>query len=226
MSVQIVLKNLLKSYSSVSGDNVEILKNINLSVSRGESVALVGPSGCGKTTLLNILGLIDKQDGGEYLFGGEDVCGFNEQKKHVILQQNISFVYQFHHLFKEFSVIENIMLPLLMNGVDFEEARRRARIVLEQVQLQKHENDKIFSLSGGEQQRVAIARAIVKNPMVILADEPTGNLDPKTADVVFDVLVQSAKMSNASFICVTHNYDIARKLDCCFGIEDGKLQKK
>ena len=216
---------ICKSFASPNSavNDVEILNNLDLEVFAGETIAIVGPSGSGKTTLLQILGLIEKPTAGTIEICDKDCTNISESECNDVLKKNISFIYQFHHLLPEFSALENVVMPQLISGINKDVANNIAIETLKKLGLE----DKIFympsMLSGGEQQRVAIARAIVKNQSIVLADEPTGNLDPDTGNVVFDLLVSTTKNANLSLICVTHNHEIAKKMDRRFVMQAGKL---
>lgn len=206
------LKNLTKSYPSGEG-KLDVLKNFSLEISAGEIVALVGPSGCGKTTLLQIAGLLDKPDSGSVMIGSEEATALSESERTELRLRYLGFVYQFHHLLPEFSALENVTLPILIAGSRKSEAEARAKILLDGFGLIKRLHHRPAQLSGGEQQRVAIARALANHPKLLLADEPTGNLDPGTAASVFAQFIEYARKSKVSMLLVTHNPEIAAKAD-------------
>ena len=176
-------------------------------------VALVGPSGSGKSTLLHVLGLLDKADEGQLLIGDRDVLSVSDSEKTKIRRNDIGFVYQFHHLLPEFSAEENIMLPQIINGTDKKAAANTAKSLLEKMGLAHRGDHRPARLSGGEQQRVAIARALANHPKILLADEPTGNLDPETAESVFAIFTKLVKESGTAALIATHNMDLAKRMD-------------
>jgi lipoprotein-releasing system ATP-binding protein len=206
------------------GDTIiEVLSGADLVLQPGESVALIAPSGAGKSTLLHIAGLLERPDAGEVHVGGAPTAAMNDEKRTAIRRVEIGFVYQFHHLLPEFSALENIILPQMIAGLSRAEAAARARELLGYLGLAAREKHRPAELSGGEQQRVAIARALANAPRVLLADEPTGNLDPKTADHVFDTLADLAKASQVATLVATHNLDLAARMDRRVTLRDGRL---
>lgn len=211
MSAVLTLSNLHKSYPS-GESRLEVLKGFDLTINAGEIVALVGPSGCGKTTLLQLAGLLDTPDSGEVVLGGENAKQ-NDRIRTKLRLKYLGFVYQFHHLLPEFSALENVMLPQLITGTSKKEARTRAEKLLGDVGLSARLNHRPAQLSGGEQQRVAIARALSNKPKLLLADEPTGNLDPETADAVFNGFMQYVKAEGCAVLLVTHNPELAKKVN-------------
>ncbi|MBI5971074.1 MAG: ABC transporter ATP-binding protein [Deltaproteobacteria bacterium] len=218
----ITVKELYKTYSS-SGKKVEVLKGIDLSVKKGETVAVVGASGAGKSTLMNIMGALDKPTSGAVLYGGEPVFVKDDKKLAAFRNSSVGFVFQFHHLLPEFTAAENVMLPALIGGASFEEARTRAETLLKEVGLGARLNHKPGELSGGEQQRTAIVRALMQNPGVVLADEPTGNLDTKTGEEVFDILIGLNRDKGTTMIIVTHNERLAGRLGRILRMADGRI---
>jgi lipoprotein-releasing system ATP-binding protein len=217
------LKNINKTFKQ-GKKRLEIITDSFLDVKEGEIVSLVGASGSGKTTFLQIAGLLDDADSGEIFINGVKYSG---KKKDSVLtkarRDELGFVYQFHHLLQEFSALENVMLPLLIKGEKKVVARESAIEILTEVGLGSRLEHRPAQLSGGEQQRVAIARAIVGKPSVILADEPTGNLDPKTSKVVFDLLLKTIKKHNLASLIITHDYNLAKQTDRMVTIKDGVL---
>jgi lipoprotein-releasing system ATP-binding protein len=204
------------------GDSVlEILRGATLSVWPGESVALIAPSGTGKSTLLQIAGLLEHPDAGEVFVGDQATTGLPDKERTRIRRTEIGFVYQFHHLLPEFSALENVMLPQMIAGLDKAEARNRSGQLLTFLGLGARLEHRPAELSGGEQQRVAIARAVANAPRILLADEPTGNLDPKTSEHVFGALTQLVRASGLALIVATHNMDIAARMDRRVTIKDG-----
>ncbi|HEY1940483.1 MAG TPA: ABC transporter ATP-binding protein [Roseiarcus sp.] len=202
---------------------IEVLSGADLVLWPGQSVALIAPSGSGKSTLLHLAGLLEKPDAGEVYVGGAPTATMSDDKRTALRRVEIGFVYQFHHLLPEFSAAENIILPQMIRGLSRPEAARRASELLAYLGLAARENHRPAELSGGEQQRVAIARAVANAPRVLLADEPTGNLDPKTADHVFDTLAELAKASRVAALVATHNLDLAARMDRRVTLRDGKV---
>ncbi len=212
-----------KSYSKGSKTKIEVLKGVNLKLFPGETVALVAPSGAGKSTLLQIAGLLDKPLSGKIFIGGTEIQNESDNQLTIIRRQEIGFVYQFHHLLPEFSARENIDLPQLSNGVSPKEAQRRSNELLGLVNLANRSDHRPSELSGGEQQRVAICRALANKPKIILADEPTGNLDDKTTASVFGTLLKIVKQTNLAALIATHNIDLANRMDRIVKLTDGKI---
>lgn len=215
MSKNIVLhaQNLSKSYKQAGAEPLHILKDFSLEMQSEEIVALVGPSGSGKSTLLHVLGLLDKSNQGSLTIGGKNMSSVNDAERTRIRRNDIGFIYQFHHLLPEFSALENVMLPQIIAGKNREEARNRAVEILKQLKLGHRLDNRPAKLSGGEQQRVAIARALANKPKIILADEPTGNLDPATAEEVFTMMLDLVRNTGTSALIATHNFDLAMRMD-------------
>ncbi len=206
------------------GDAVlEILKGAELAVWPGQSVALIAPSGAGKSTLLHIAGLLEHQDAGEVYIDGSPTSRLTDRERTNIRRNTIGFVYQAHYLLPEFSALENVMLPQMIRGLSSAEARRRATELLSYLGLKERLSHRPAQLSGGEQQRVAIARAVANAPHLLLADEPTGNLDPRTSDHVFGALTQLIRQSGLTVILATHNLDIAARMDRRVTIREGRV---
>jgi lipoprotein-releasing system ATP-binding protein len=205
------------------GHDIEVLKGISFSIGRGETVGVVGVSGAGKTTLLQILGTLDRPTSGSILFDGEELTGFTEDRLAALRNRKIGFVFQFHNLLPEFSVLENVMLPCRIAGLDRDEARRRAEALLSGIGLSHRLEHRTGEISGGEQQRVAICRALVMEPAVLLADEPTGNLDRGTASEVVDLLLEINRKRKLSLLMVTHNEQVAGLLHRVVRIDDGRI---
>ncbi|HEX9191164.1 MAG TPA: ABC transporter ATP-binding protein [Candidatus Deferrimicrobiaceae bacterium] len=205
------------------GYDLEVLKGVSLSIARGEMAGVVGVSGAGKTTLLQILGTLDRPTSGRVLYGGRDVSGLPEEEMAGFRNRSVGFVFQFHNLLPEFTVLENVMLPCLIARIDPEEARGRAEKLLSDVGLAGRIAHRTGEISGGEQQRAAICRALVMEPSVLLADEPTGNLDRKTAGGVVDLLVELNRARGLSLLMVTHNERIAERLHRVIRIDDGRI---
>lgn len=208
----------------VQGDRrLEVLKGITLDLRPSEIVALVGQSGSGKSTLLHIAGLLERPDEGDIVVGGKSAGAAGDRERTVMRRQFLGFVYQYHHLLPEFSAIENVMLPQMLNGRSRAEARRRAAELLAMVQLKERADHRPGRLSGGEQQRVAIARAVANAPRVLLADEPTGNLDSTTADAVFRQLLTLVRETGMAALVATHNPELASRMDRTVTLKDGVL---
>lgn len=214
------LLDLTKKFTQGNLD-ILALNKVNLSVKKGEIAALVGPSGSGKTTLLQIAGLLDSPSSGQVFVNSIDLSKASDSLRTKVRRENLGFIYQFHHLLPEFSALENVALPLLIRGIAKDFAFEEAQKILAQVDLSNRINHKPAELSGGQQQRVAIARAIIGKPAMILADEPTGNLDSSNSEMVFDLLKNLVKSSKTSCLLVTHNIELAKKLDHIFEIRDG-----
>jgi lipoprotein-releasing system ATP-binding protein len=202
---------------------VEVLREINLEVHVGEMIAVVGPSGSGKSTLLHLLGGLDYPTSGKVEIDGINIHDLSERTKGVLRNKYLGFVYQFHHLLPEFSALENVAMPLLIGGVTTNEAKHRAREILAKVGLEQRERHRVGELSGGERQRVAIARALVNNPKCVLADEPTGNLDHKTALQIYEMIIDLNREFKTAFVIVTHDLTIAHKMQRMLVLEDGRF---
>ncbi|MGA8446840.1 MAG: ABC transporter ATP-binding protein [Roseiarcus sp.] len=204
---------------------VEVLSGASLELSAGQSVALVAPSGAGKSTLLHLAGLLERPSAGEVKIGGAATSTMSDDKRTALRRTEIGFVYQFHHLLPEFSALENLVLPQMIAGLPRSQAAARARELLAYLGLAQRESHRPAELSGGEQQRVAIARAVANSPRVLLADEPTGNLDPKTADHVFATLAALVKASGLAALIATHNMDLAARMDRRVTIREGHIKE-
>ena len=206
------------------GAELHVLNGVDLALQPGEVVALVGPSGAGKSTLLHVAGLLERPDGGTTLIGGEDCGSFSDQQRTLLRRSEIGFVYQFHHLLPEFSAVENVMLPQMIAGVARARARDKAAALLDRVGLAPRALHRPARLSGGEQQRVAIVRALANNPKLLLADEPTGNLDHATGDSVMNTLLDLVRRTSLAALIATHNLDLAHRLDRIIVLDDGRLR--
>jgi lipoprotein-releasing system ATP-binding protein len=213
----------LSQYFQQGQTRLEILKDVSLKITAGEMVGLVGPSGSGKSTLLHLAGLLERPSGGKIIYMGQDCELMTDHQRTKLRLHEIGFIYQFHHLLPEFSAIENIIMPQLIAGLTKIEAANRANQLLNMVGLSERADHKASQLSGGEKQRVAIVRSIANVPRLVLADEPTGNLDPLTSTQVFEQLRSVIKGGKLSAIIATHNYQMAEKLDRIFKIEGGRL---
>ena len=213
----------LSQYFQQGQTRLEILKDVSLKITAGEMVGLVGPSGSGKSTLLHLAGLLERPSGGKIIYMGQDCELMTDHQRTQLRLHEIGFIYQFHHLLPEFSAIENIIMPQLIAGLTKMEAANRANQLLNMVGLSERADHKASQLSGGEKQRVAIVRSIANVPRLVLADEPTGNLDPLTSTQVFEQLRSVIKGGKLSAIIATHNYQLAEKLDRIFKIEGGSL---
>jgi lipoprotein-releasing system ATP-binding protein len=216
------LRNIERRYPQAE-TALEVLCGADLCLYAGQSVALVAPSGAGKSTLLHIAGLLEKPDAGEVLINEQDSVHLSDDARTALRRSEIGFVYQFHHLLPEFSALENIMLPQMISGLPRAEAKARAEELLTYLRLDQRGKHRPSELSGGEQQRVAIARAIANGPSVLLADEPTGNLDQKTAHYVFEMLTAIVRATGLAALIATHNMDLAARMDRRVTLSDGLL---
>ncbi|TNF21629.1 MAG: ABC transporter ATP-binding protein [Rhodobacteraceae bacterium] len=217
------LRGVTKTYNAGRENEVAVLKGADLVLAPGEVVALVAPSGAGKSTLLHIAGLLDVADEGAVRIGGQDMVGLSDRRRTAARRRDVGFVYQFHHLLPEFTALENVALPQLANGMTRSGAEDRARVLLDSVGLAKRADHRPGALSGGEQQRVAFCRALANAPRLLLADEPTGNLDPATSDTVFDALMHLVRDTGLSALIATHNFDLAARMDRRVALDDGHL---
>ncbi len=222
--VTLQLRNLTKTYLKGTPGEVEVLRGADLDLKAGEAVALVAPSGAGKSTLLHIAGLLDTPDQGTVQIAGQDTSGKGDRTRTAIRRRDVGFVYQFHHLLPEFSALENVTLPQLANGISEKAAQTRAMELLDKVGVAARANHRPAALSGGEQQRVAFCRALANKPNVLLADEPTGNLDPETSDQVFSALMDLVRGDGLSALIATHNLDLAARMDRIVRLEGGVLR--
>ncbi|MFH1784494.1 MAG: ABC transporter ATP-binding protein [bacterium] len=224
MQSLVVVRNVHKTYVT-SGKRLEVLSDINIEVKKGQTLAIIGPSGAGKSTLLHILGALDKPTSGEVVFEGTDTGTLGDEKLSYLRNQRIGFVFQFHHLLPEFTAIENVSIPGYMHQKkrDEVEIQERARELLEAVGLKERMAHRPPELSGGEQQRVAVARALVNSPDIVLADEPTGNLDGVNSDIVYNLLLDLTRKNNQALVVVTHNSELAQKMSKVVQIIDGKI---
>lgn len=214
----IEIQGIKKSFGQV-----EVLKGIDLSIGHKEIISVVGPSGAGKTTLLQILGTLERPDAGVYRFGGEEPTRLSDGRLSAFRNQHIGFVFQFHQLLPEFSALENVMIPAMIAGMPSKQNRERAEALLVKLRLSDRLHHRPHAMSGGEQQRVAVARALMNKPKLILADEPSGNLDSKNARELHALFLQLREEEGQSFVIVTHNEELARLADRTITMADGKL---
>ena len=217
------IDTLFKSYPATAGRRIEILKGIELTLADGDSLAVVGASGIGKSTLLQILGTLDRPDSGRMFFRGIDVFKLNHDRLAKFRNQSVGFVFQFHHLLAEFTAIENVMMPVLISGEHRDQAHVKAVTILERVGLGHRLEHRVTDLSGGEQQRVALARALILRPALLLADEPTGNLDKSTGRQIHKLLLELNQEMQMTLVIVTHNPDLAALMARRITIVDGAL---
>lgn len=216
------LEGIMRTYSQ--GDaKLEVLKGASLELNAGEIVALVGPSGCGKSTLLHTAGLLEAPQGGRVFLEGKNCTTLKDRERTLIRRRKIGFVYQFHHLLPEFTALENVMMPQIINGKGKKEAEAEAESFLKMLGLAERMTHRPAELSGGEQQRVAIARGLANHPKLLLADEPTGNLDPKTSKAVFDRLLEITREEGSAALIATHNLELAARMDRVILVHDGQL---
>ena len=223
MSEALVLRGIGKTYNAGKPNEVRVLQDISLTLHPGEVVALVAPSGAGKSTLLHIAGLLDTPDTGQVILGGTDMTRLSDRRRTDARRAEVGFIYQFHHLLPEFTALENIVLPQLANATPPAVAEARARDLLDKVGLAARTNHRPAELSGGEQQRVAFCRALANAPRLLLADEPTGNLDPGTSAVVFDALLALVRGTGMAALIATHNLDLAARMDRTLRLRAGQV---
>ena len=218
------LRGVTKAYNTGKPSEVTVLRGVDIDVAGGEVVALVAPSGAGKSTLLHIAGLLDTPDAGAVKIGGLDMTGLSDRKRTAARREDIGFIYQFHHLLPEFSALENIVLPQLANGTSERTAKDHAMDLLAQVGVADRASHRPAALSGGEQQRVAFCRALANKPRLLLADEPTGNLDPDTSDQVFEALMGLVRTTGLAALIATHNLDLAARMDRTLRLTAGSFE--
>ncbi len=223
MSEMLALEGLTKAYNRGKPAEVTVLRGASLTVARGEVVALVAPSGAGKSTLLHIAGLLDTPDAGVVRLAGRDMAGLGDRARTEARRGDVGFIYQFHHLLPEFTALENIVLPQLANGVAARTATDRAMALLDRVGVAARADHRPAALSGGEQQRVAFCRALANGPKLLLADEPTGNLDPGTSDQVFGALMELVRETGLSALIATHNMELAARMDRIVRLDQGRV---
>ena len=217
------LEAVSKTYNRGRPNAVEVLREASIAIMPGEAVALVAPSGAGKSTLLHVAGLLDTADAGRVILAGADMTGQNDRRRTEARRRVVGFVYQFHHLLPEFSAVENVVLPQLAEGVEAGAARVRATELLDRVGLAPRADHRPAELSGGEQQRVAFCRALANGPRLLLADEPTGNLDPETSERVFAVLMSLVRDTGLAALIATHNHELAHRLDRVVRLDAGRI---
>jgi len=222
LDVVLHLDKVFRAYRQ-GKNQLHILKSASLAINKGEMVALVAPSGAGKSTLLHAAGLLEKPDEGDVFIGGQSTLSMGDGKRTALRRREIGFVYQFHHLLPEFSARENLVIPQLIAGCKKKQAESRADELLDYMQIRERSQHRPSELSGGEQQRVAIARAVANAPSLLLADEPTGNLDPKTSRFVFEMLHNLVRESGLAALIATHNHDLARQMDRCVTLKSGQV---
>ena len=222
MGDALVLQDVVRTYRTEAGE-LPVLRGVDLTLRAGEIVALVAPSGAGKSTLLHLAGLLEQPDGGRVILQGRDAGALSDKERTAIRRDKIGFVYQFHHLLGEFTALENVMLPQMIAATPRPEARARAKTLLLNFGLEARLDHLPGKLSGGEQQRVAIARALANAPQLLLADEPTGNLDVATAAVVFDELLAIVRRQNVSALIATHNPELAARMDRIVTLREGRV---
>jgi lipoprotein-releasing system ATP-binding protein len=223
MSETLALRGVTKTYNPGRPTAVEVLRGVDVSVAPGEVVALVAPSGAGKSTLLHIAGLLDTPDGGQVLLDGTDMTTLNDRRRTLARRDLVGFVYQFHHLLPEFTALENIVLPQLAHGTPRAQAEARALDLMDRVGVRPRASHRPGTLSGGEQQRVAFCRALANAPRLLLADEPTGNLDPATSDLVFDALMVLVRSTGLAALIATHNLALAARMDRVLRLDAGRV---
>jgi len=216
------LRDVQKSYK-VGEEVVCVLRQVNLEVHKGEKLAVLGPSGSGKTTLLNLISALDRPDSGKVLYLGRDVHALTEDEQSEYRLHEVGFIFQFYHLLPELTVLENVLLPAIIAGVGLDPAKERALELLGHLSLAGKAHYKVYPLSGGERQKVAIARALLLKPKLVLADEPTGNLDPQSAETVINLLISLCEKEGSTLILVTHNYELAKRCEKRYLLRDGHL---
>ena len=226
MSIILSAQELSKSYQSNKKNKLEVLKNISVEIEENKISVIVGASGAGKSTLLHLLGGLDRPDNGKVLYEQKNIFDFNNDKLAKFRNENMGFVFQFHHLLPEFTAIENVSIPQMIKGISLKSALNNSKKLLEVVGLAEREEHKPAELSGGEQQRVAVARALANNPKIILADEPTGNLDSANSESIHKLLFELRDNFQKTFVIVTHNPELMKLADVIFEIKDGVIKKK
>ena len=218
--------SISKSFQTTKRVKLEVLKGISIEILSGKITIIVGASGAGKSTLLHLLGGLDRPDSGEVIYDGNDIFKLSEERLAKFRNKNVGFVFQFHHLLPEFTAIENVMIPQMINGTSFNNSKKHSNDLLKLVGLTERLEHKPAELSGGEQQRVAVARALANNPKIIFADEPTGNLDSVNSEEVHKLIVDLKENLGMTFVIVTHNSSLVKLADLLYEIKDGKISKK
>jgi len=214
-------KNLAKRYETAGTAPVEVFADLNVAVRKGELLALTGPSGCGKSTLLHLLGTLDRPTSGQIFIEGVDVATMNDKALSDFRNKRIGFIFQFHHLLPEFTALENVAMPALISGKSFKDVEERAKMLLSEVGLSSRIFHRPAALSGGESQRVAVARAFLMSPALVLADEPTGNLDIKNSELLFELITSLSRKLDQTFVIATHNLELAARADRVLHLEKG-----
>lgn len=222
MEAVLELRGVVRQYKS-EGGVLRVLEGADLTLNQGELVGLIGPSGSGKSTLLHTAGLLEQPEGGEVFLEGENCLALNDAGRTRLRREKLGFVYQFHHLLPEFNARDNVAMPLMVGGMTRRKAREKADVLLAEMGLSERLKHQPGQMSGGEQQRVAIARALVNDPRLVIADEPTGNLDPATTERVFESLIRMARSEGAAVLVATHNMALTRHMDRVLTLKDGKL---
>jgi lipoprotein-releasing system ATP-binding protein len=218
--------NVFKSFQTTKKINLEVLKGISIEIITGKITIIVGASGAGKSTLLHLLGGLDRPDSGEVFFDNKDIFKFSDDKLAKFRNKNVGFVFQFHHLLPEFTAIENVIIPQMINGTTYNQAKVKSKDLLQTVGLTERLDHKPAELSGGEQQRVAVARALANNPKIIFADEPTGNLDSVNSEEIHKLILDLKTNLGMTFVIVTHNSSLVKLADMLYEIKDGKISIK
>ena len=225
---EVILKaeNIYKSFKTVKKVRLDILKGISLEIEPEKITVIVGASGAGKSTLLHLLGALDRPDSGEVFYEDENIFKLSDERLAKFRNRNIGFIFQFHHLLPEFTALENVAIPQMINGTSLKDASEKSKELLETIGLSERTEHKPAELSGGEQQRVAVARALANNPQIIFADEPTGNLDSANSEQIHKLIAELKKKYNKTFVIVTHNQNLVKLADKVFEIKDGKIKPK
>lgn len=205
------------------GEKLSVLHNVDVEIKSGEIVALVGPSGSGKSTFLQTVGLLDQPTSGDIIIGGQTIEAMGDKERTLLRRQYIGFVYQFHYLLPEFSALENVVIPQMIAGISRKDAEEKAKRLLSTLKMDHRYDHRPARLSGGEQQRVAMARALANDPKLLLADEPTGNLDPETSEIVFELLIDLVRNAGIGAVIATHNMQIAERMDRILELKNGKI---
>jgi len=225
---EVILKaeNIYKSFKTVKKVRLDILKGISLEIEPKKITVIIGASGAGKSTLLHLLGALDRPDSGEVIYEDKNIFKLSDERLAKFRNRNIGFIFQFHHLLPEFTALENVAIPQMINGTSLKDASEKSKELLSNVGLSERTEHKPAELSGGEQQRVAVARALANNPQIIFADEPTGNLDSANSEAIHKLIVELKEKYNKTFVIVTHNQNLVKLADKVFEIKDGKLLSK